>query len=848
MLLVLWRGLFARKVRVALTAMAIALGVTLMAGTYILTDTIDSSFSSIFHVANQGSAVVITAKSVLGTNTPPQRSPINDEMLAKVHTVPGVAQAAGGVLAPATLLSTSGAELDPKSPAFVASELPQPFSSFSPISGRFPSRSGEVALDAATASRYGYIVGDRMVVAGNGTTSDYRIIGILHFAGSGSLGGAGVAVMTLSEAQRVAAESGRFNEINVAARSGITPNQLARRIQAVLPSDVSVLTGTQQAAQQTSNFEANLGFLQTFLLVFAYVALFVGAFIIFNTFSITVAQRTREFGLLRALGSTRHQIMNSVMAESVVLGVGGSAIGLGLGLVVAPGLDQLLKAFGVDLPTTGIVVEARTVIVSMVVGTTVTVLASLAPALRSTRVPPIAALQEGVSPEPGRLSRLALPLTIVLLAIGAFFVVEGLTGHGETLVLGVGALAVFVGIAAVSPRFVPQLAGAIGLLVAWRGITGQLARENSRRQPGRTAVTAAALMVGLALVSFVSIVAAGTKASIDRAVDDSFAGNLIIEPSQATSNQGLPSSLSHSLAEVAGVRVVTPVAFSDAAIKGIAGNVTVTGIDPTSFAQLYRVGWQQGSDRVMTSLDSSDVILTNAFAKAHHFEVGERIAVLTPSDRRLSLVVRGIATDNSRLLGALTVNRSLLQTAFGQQDDGVDFVSYATGFTNTQVEPAVRGLLSRSYPQSKALTAAQFKQNQAAQVDTLLGLIYVLLAVAIVVSLFGIVNTLVLSIYERTRELGMLRAIGFTRRQIRQMIRYESVITSLMGAIIGLVVGIVFAVVVTRALSSSGFVLSIPIGTLFLLLVLAALAGVIAAVFPARRAARLDVLTAISAE
>ena len=332
-----------------------------------------------------------------------------------------------------------------------------------------------MAIDAATASRYGYVVGDRMVVAGNGATSVYRIVGILHFAGSGSLSGAGVAVMTLSEAQRVAAEAGRFNEINVSAQSGVTPNQLARRIEAVLAADVSVLTGTQQAAQQTSNFEANLGFLQTFLLVFAYVALFVGAFIIFNTFSITVAQRTREFGLLRALGATRHQIMNSVMAESVVLGLAGSAVGLGLGLVAAPGLDQLLKAFGVDLPDTGIVVAARTVVVSMVVGTTVSVLASLAPTLRSTRVPPIAALQEGVNTEPGRFSRLALPLTIVVLAIGAFFVVEGLTGHGGTLALGVGALAVFVGIAALSPRFVPQLAGAIGLLVAWRGITGQLA-------------------------------------------------------------------------------------------------------------------------------------------------------------------------------------------------------------------------------------------------------------------------------------------------------------------------------------------------------------------------------------
>jgi putative ABC transport system permease protein len=398
-------------------------------------------------------------------------------------------------------------------------------------------------------------------------------------------------------------------------------------------------------------------------------------------------------------------------------------------------------------------------------------------------------------------------------------------------------------------RVVPALARAIGVLVSWRGITGRLARENAIRQPGRTMVTAAALTVGLALVTFVAVLAAGTKASIDKAVSRSFAGDLIVENSQAGNNeQGIPALVAPALRQVPGVASVAPIAFTAARLRGYRENATVTAVQPSSFQQAYRIDWKQGSPATLLGLGMTGTILTEGYAEAHHLRVGQTISLLTPSERRVSLTVRGIAADNARLLGNLTIALGLARAAFGQRDDFLDFVSYAPGASNAQVQPVVNRLLAAHFPQAKSRTAAQFKADQASQIDTLLTLIYVLLALSVIVSLFGIVNTLILSIYERTRELGMMRAIGTSRRQVRQMIRYESIITALIGGVFGIAIGVIGAVIASFALSDSGFVLSIPLGTLAVLLLVAALAGVLAAQAPARRAAKLDMLEALGAE
>jgi putative ABC transport system permease protein len=808
MLALVLRGFAQRKLRVILTGIAIALGVALMAGTYVLTDTINQSFAGIFQTANRRNDVVVSPAQSLGSQTRAQVSPITEQMLAQVRSTPGVAEAAGGIFTPVTFLDVRHRRLTTGgAPAFVASELPKRFQSFSPVQGRFPTKADEVAIDQASAERSHLKLGERMIVAGSAPAHSYTIVGIAKFAGGQSFGGASAAIVTPEEAQRVIGERGRYDQIDVAAAPGVTPGELRARIRSVLPHTVAVRTGSEQAAKDTSDLEENLSFLRTFLLVFAYVALFVGAFIIFNTFSITVAQRTREFGLLRTLGASRRQVMQSVVFEGLLLGVGGAVIGLLGGIALAPALDQLFKSFGADLPDNGTVLQTRTIVVSLFVGVSVTVLAGLAPAVRATRVPPLSAMREGV--EIGGRRRLFRRRYLII----------------------------------------RPLARAIGLLVSWRGITGRLARENSIRQPGRTIITAAALTVGLALVTFVAVLADGTKATIDQAVSRSFAGNLIVENSSINSEATIPALVAPALRRVPGVASVTPVSFTVGRLRGSSDNSTITAIDPSTFEHVYRVEWKQGSNATLLGLGNTGTVLTKGYAEAHHLRVGQSVSLLTPTNQHVTLTVRGIAADNARLLGNLTISIALARASFGQRDDSLDFISYAHGASNAQVQPAVNRLLASYFPQARSRTAEQFKQDQASQINTLLALIYVLLALSVIVSLFGIVNTLILSIYERTRELGMMRAIGTSRRQVRQMIRYESVITALIGGVFGLASGIVGAILVTSlALSGSGYVQSFPVGTLVILLFVAALAGVVAAQLPARRAARLDPLQSLAAE
>ncbi len=861
------RGFAQRKVRALLTGIAIVLGVALMAGTYILTDTIDHAFAEVFGNAYKQKAVVVSARETLGKGSESQTYPISSATLARVRAVPGVAAASGDISTRATLLTTSGKRISSAAPSLVDAVQPPRFESFTAAQGHLPDAADELAIDQATAKREHLRVGEQLVIAGAAPARHYTISGIAKFAGSESFGGTSLALLLPAQAQYVAGEPGAYDSINVAASPDVAPEQLAARVRAALPSTLIVRTGAQEAANQTAELEEKLGFLRTFLLVFAYVALLVGAFIIFNTFSITVAQRAREFGLLRTLGASRAQIMRSVVQEGLLLGVAGSAVGLLAGLGLAPALDGLFKAFGADLPDNGTVLEARTVIVSLGVGIVITVLAGFFPALRATRVPPMAAMREGVQIPPRPLPtrrvlvvRFVLGLVVVL-ALGSVF------GHGIGLVLVIlwvgRALRLWVRLRrggerpARHYRIIPALGHTIGLLVSWRGVTGRLARENSVRQPGRTLVTALALTIGLGLVAFISVLAAGTKATIVQAVDRSFAGSLIVQNNQ-TGEGGIPAQVAPALRAVDGVGQVTAIAFTKGRVQNlsqhgapvIGENSRITAIEPESFARMYKVEWEHGSAATLASLDEGGTVISKKFASAHHLRVGQRLLVLSAAGHLVGLTVRGVVKEEALgLLSNLTISRSLARTAFGQREDGVDFVSYAPGANDTQARRGIDALLRANFPQAHSQTAAQYTQEVSGKVNKLLLLVYVLLALSVLVSLFGIVNTLVLSIYERTHELGMLRAIGASRRQIRQMIRYESLITALIGGVMGLAIGVVAAILVTTfALSGSGYVLSIPVGTLLLLLIAAGFAGVLAAQLPARRAARLDVLQALASE
>jgi putative ABC transport system permease protein len=853
------RGFAQRKLRVALTAVAIALGVALMAGTYILTDTINQSFAGIFKAANKNDSVVVSPSEALGNRTQTETSPITEQMLARVRSTPGVAQAAGGIFTEGTFLDTKRKRLTSgHAPGFISAVVPPRFESFKPVKGHLPSQAGEVAIDEATAERKNVEIGQQIIVAGRAAAKQYTVVGVVKFASGESFGGAGVALLTLPEAQRVVGEPGRFDQLDVAAASGVSDEQLRARIRAALPHTVDVRTGAQQAEKNTSDLEENLSFLRTFLLVFAYIALVVGAFIIFNTFSITIAQRTREFALLRMLGASRRQIMQTVIGEGLLLGVLGAVLGLFAGIGLAPALDQLFKLFGADIPDNGTVLETRTIVVSLAVGILVTVLAGLPSALRATRVPPIAALREGVEiprPLPTRkllIIRFLVGLVIVL-ALGIF--IRGLSI--VVLIVWVArSVRLWVRLRRGGERpekryrVVPFFARTLGVLVTWRGITGVLARENTIRQPGRTMVTAAALTIGIALVAFVSVFAAGIKSTINHTVSRSFAGDLIIENSQGSEEHGIPTGVTAAVAGVPGVARVTPLAFAVGRVKGTNDNAVVTAVEPSTFASVYRIEWAKGSSgATLASLNDGTVIVKKDFAKSHHIGVGQTISVLTPTTKRVSLRVVGIVKESFGLLQDLTITRALADSAFGLREDAFDFVTYASGASNAQVQPTVDRVLDARFPQARSRTSDQFRKEQSEQINQLLTLIYVLLALSVVVSLFGIVNTLILSIYERTHELGMMRAIGTSRRQVRQMIRYESLITALIGGVFGLLIGLVGAIILAAtALSGSGYLLTIPVGTLIVLLVIAAIAGLLAAQLPARRAARLNVLDALAAE
>jgi putative ABC transport system permease protein len=844
------RGLLARRLRLTLTALAVAVGVMLVAGSYIFTDTINRSFDRIFAAGAVGTDAAITPNDDVEFEfgqPPPMRAAILD----RVRRVPGVALAEG------TIEDFTGTVLDKEgdrvnkgggAPNFILS-MPRArrFQGVDFQEGRAPRTADEVTLDKLTADRKGFRLGDRIEIQGRAPKKGYTIVGLTAVAGVDSFGGATVAALTLPEAQRVTGKRGRFDRIVVAGAPDVTPARLKASLRAALPRTVDVRTGTEQAAKESRDIREELGFLQTALLAFAGVALFVGAFIIFNTFSITVAQRMREFALLRTLGATRAQVLRAVLAEGLVLGVLGSAAGLGLGVVIASGLREMFEALGVDLPSSGTVILARTVIVSLLVGTLVTALSTLAPALRVTQVAPVAALREGAVLPRSRGHRFIAPLAALLgaggLALLAIGLLASLSSSTALTLVGIGAATLFIGVALLSPRLVRPLASAVGRpLERAFGIMGRLARENTVRLPGRTAATAAALMIGVALVSFASIFAAGARETIRGAVDRGFRGEAVLQNTDGFSP--ISAEIAPAVARLPGVERVAAVRFANGEVAG--DSEGVTGVDPATFTSLYHADWQRGDNRVIRRLRPRQVVVSKDYAEKHGTEVGEVVRVVTPAQRTVALRVTGIVDDRGHLLSSLTVVNASVRRDFGLDQHGIVLVGFARSASAVAVKARVDRELERRFPQAEALTAAEFKDKQVGDVNQLLGLIYALLSLSIIAALFGVVNTLVLSITERTRELGMLRAVGTSRRQVRRMIRYESVITTMIGGLLGLPLGIVLAVLVSQPLDD--FVLAIPVANLALLMVLAGIAGVAAAVLPARRAAKLDVLAALAYE
>jgi putative ABC transport system permease protein len=847
------RGLAARKLRALTTCLAIFLGVAFVAGSYVLTDTINHSFDEIFEESLKGTDVAITPRNdIQQEDTGPP--PFSAALLPRVRAVDGVEAAAGSIFSLGRFVDAEGDPIGNQfAPNFISSHQPPRFESLNYVEGSPPAGPREASLDTQTADRAGLDVGDTLHIAGEEAVKSYRIVGMTKL-GDTSFGGAGIAQLTLPEAQRVTDKVGKFDQISVSAEDGVSAAELRARIARALPPTVLVETGQQAAQRQSNDIADDLSFFNIVLLVFAGVSLFVGAFLIFNTFSITVAQRTREFGMLRTLGASRGQILSSVGLEALLLALLGSGLGVVGGIGLAKGINALLKSFGIDLPNTGTVILPRTIIVSLVVGLVVTGVSALAPALRSTRVTPMAALQEseltGTRSHGWIVPALALLLGaggFVLTCVGLFGGVE--SGGGAAGLIGGGAVMVLLGVSLYSPRLVRPLAALFGRPIeALAGITGRLARENTMRKPGRTAATSAALMIGLALVVFVAVFAAGISKSVGAAVDRNIQGDLILQNIDGFSP--IPAKAVQAAGRVPGVETRSAMYFSSARIVSpVSGSIQVSGVDPATISPVLTLDWKQGSQSLLRRLGPNDAVVDDGWANGNGIDVGDRLIVRTPAERTVAYTVRGTAKDNTAdLIGNLLVPSASLRSLYARTAPSVGLIGVRDGVDVDRVQKAMEGTVERRFPTVEVQNQQQLKDRSEEQVNQLVGLVYALLALAIVVAVFGIVNTLMLSIHERTRELGMLRAVGMSRRQVRRMMRYEAVITALIGALLGLILGVIFAALVSRPLADEGFELAYPVGTLVILLVVAAILGVVAAIGPARRAARLDVLQAVAYE
>jgi putative ABC transport system permease protein len=844
------RGIGAHKLRAFTTWLAIFLGVALVAGTYVLTDTINASFSDIFSESLKGTDVAVTTRQDIQTDDAvPPGFPAS--LLAKVRKVDGVEAAAGSVFASGRFIDSKGDPIGHSfAPNFISSLNPPRFETLDYVKGRKPRTPTEASIDTQTADTGHLHVGSKLRLAGAHEAKTYRVVGLTKL-GDTSFGGAGIAQVLLPEAQRITDREGQFDQISVAAAPGVSAEELRDRIARVMPHQVQVETGEQAAKRQTNDIEDNLSFLRIALLVFAGVSLFVGAFQIFNTFSITVAQRTREFGLLRTLGASRRQIMSSVGIEALALGLLGAAVGLAGGIGFAFGINELFKAVGIDLPNTGTVIAARTVIVSLIVGVVVTVIAALAPALRATRVTPMAALREAELQDAKARGRVVTAVAVAVCVVGLAMMLVGLFGgiadSGTAAgLLGGGAAAILFGVSLFSPRLVRPLASITGRpLEKLRGLTGRLARENAMRKPGRTATTAAALMIGLALVVFVTVFAAGIKSSVNKTIDESFRGEIVLQNSDGFSP--IPRDAVDAARHVDGVSTVSSITYATGALPHGGQNVRLAAVDPATLGEVLALTFKSGGPGVLGGLGPHDTIVDENFARDQGLKVGDTLRVRTPIERTATFRVLGTVKGELDLLGKAIVDQSAT-AQFGRLQPSFALARLQPDASPKAVQKKIDAAVTHRYPTVDVQNQSQLKDQQESQVNQLLGLVYALLSLAVIVSLFGIVNTLALSIHERTRELGMLRAVGMSRRQVRTMVRYEAVITALIGAILGTVLGVVFAALVSRPLADEGFGLSYPIPTLIMLLVLAAVAGVIAAIGPARRASRLDVLRALAYE
>jgi putative ABC transport system permease protein len=845
-------GIMGRKLRTVLTALAIILGVAMVSGTFVLTDSIQKAFDSINSEVRAGSDVVVSGKSAFNLSNGGQGSfapTLPESLLGDLQQLPDVQHAQGNVSNTSTSLVVNG-----KAIAFGGAPNlgfsvvgGSPFNPLTLVVGTWP-KGQEVVVDSSTASKKHLKVGQTIGVQTLGPVEQFKISGTVKLGGSAGIGGATLAGFDLPTAQRLFDKVGVFDEIALAGKPGVSPEQLLKQVEPVLPPTAQARTGEAQAAKDAKDTDSFISFLRSFLLAFGGIALFVGSFVIANSLSITIAQRTRELATLRTLGANRRQVLNLIFVESLVMGVLASIVGLFLGLGLAKLLFKLFDAVGFTLPNSGLVFGTKTIVISLLVGIVVTLIASMRPAFRATRVQPIAAVREGATLPPSRFARYRSVGSSVLTALGFAALLVGLfvPNLGTTQVLlymGLGALLIFIGVSLLSVRFIGPLAWTLGWPATRIGGTaGSLARDNARRNPQRTASTASALMIGLALVTLVSVLAAGIVQSFRGAVNDIW-HNADYAITAQNNFTPIPAAVADAAAKSPVVQAVGNVRTGEALAFG--SSFFATAVNPAG-ATMFNLSWVRGSNATLATLGANGAFTDKGYAKSHHLHVGSPIDLTFASGAHKTFMLKGIfdPPTGGSPFGSVTISQEAWDAENANPQNLYSFVRVKGGESD-----AAQAALEKSlapYPNSKVQTRQQFIDNQISGLNSILNILYVLLALSVIVSLFGIVNTLVLTVFERTREIGMLRAIGMTRRQVRRMIRHESVITALIGGVLGIVLGIVLGGLLVARVDF--IVFTLPVVSLIVFAVMTVVVGILAAIFPARRAARLNVLQALQYE
>jgi putative ABC transport system permease protein len=848
----MWRttikSIGAHKRRLLATSSAVVLGVAFLSGTLVLGDTMETGFGDMFGEANAGTDAIVRSSTEVGDDDVSERGLLDASVVEDVAAVDGVATAVPEIYGIGQIVGSDGDPLGGNGPPTQAGNwIADPeINPWQIADGRAPEGPGEVVIDKASADDGDLQVGDATTIR-TPDPVDVTVVGIATFgdAGADSAGPRTYAAFTTEFAQQVLLpEPGRISDVLVVADDGVTQQELVDRLEPALPDGSEALTGAALTDEQRSELEGDfLGFFKAFLLVFAGIALVVATFSIYNTFSILVAQRARESALLRALGASRRQVLGSTVAEALVVGVLASAIGVAAGVGLAAGLSALTESAGFAVAGTALVVETSALALAAVVGVVVTLVASVAPAVKASRVAPLAALRD-VAVDRSGASWVRGLLGVVVAGTGIAATVGGTAGEGSLPMTGLGALLVVVGFVLLGPVVARPVAGAVGgPLALRRGMSGTLARRNAMRNPRRTAGTASALMVGVAVVTLFTVVAASVKQSIDDTVSEQFAGDLVIAQTDF-SGAGLSPELEPAVAELPEVDLATGLGEAPMVVDGDDDVATV--IDPVAAGQIFDLDVVEGS---VDQLGDRQMALSADYASDHGLALGDPVPVSYSDGTGEELTV-GAILGNDQLLGDLVLPKVAYEShASVRSSDVALLIDLVDGVSPADGEAAVQPVADR-FGAPDVQDRQEYVDSVAGQIDQMLTIIYVLLVMAIVIALMGIANTLSLSIHERTRELGLLRAVGQSRRQLRRMVRGEALVVALFGTVGGLGLGtfLGWAMVKTIEAAEGLGAFAVPAGQLGVVVTLGAIVGVVAAVRPARRAAKLDVLQAIATD